>query len=103
MGHRQAGLLGERDELLDRVEPTLVAQVPYEAARPEVVLLTLAVAAGQHALAERAPDQRAHPVALGHRQDLAFDAAVEDRVGRLLGAEALQAAPLSDPLGLDDV
>jgi len=35
-------------------------------------------------------------------QDLAFDPAAEDGVGRLLGAEPREAAPLGDPLGLDD-
>ena len=37
------------------------------------------------------------------RQHLALDAAVEDRIGRLLGAEARQPAPLRHPLRLDDL
>ena len=69
----------------------------------QVGLLALADAPGEHPLRERAPHQRAHPVALGDGQHLGLDAAVEDRVGRLLGAEPLQAAPLGHPLGLDDV
>jgi hypothetical protein len=40
---------------------------------------------------------------LGGRQDLAFDAAVEDGVGRLLGVEPREAAPLGRPLGRNDV
>jgi hypothetical protein len=39
---------------------------------------------------------------LRDRQHLAFDAAAEDRVGRLLGVEPFQAAPLRGPLGFDD-
>jgi hypothetical protein len=35
-------------------------------------------------------------------QDVVFDAAGEDRVGRLLGDEALAVAALGGPLGLDD-
>ena len=48
-------------------------------------------------------DQGAHAEPLSGRQDLAFDAAVEDGVGGLLGAEPREAAPLGHPLGLDDV
>jgi hypothetical protein len=54
-------------------------------------------------LPERPPHQDAHPIALRDRRQLGLDAAAEDRVGRLLGAEPLQAAPLGDPLGFDDV
>jgi len=57
----------------------------------------------EHPLRERAPHQGAHAVATGDGQDLGFDAAVEDRVGRLLGAEPLEAASLGHPLGFDDV
>jgi hypothetical protein len=96
----QARLLGERDDLLNRIKPALVAQVPEAVRGPvSVRLLALAVAAGQQAAGQRTPHQRAHAVALADRQYLALDPAVEDRVRRLLGAEALQAAPLSDPLG----
>src|ERR1700733_6361547 len=74
------GVLGEGDERLDGVEPPLVAQVPEPVAGPpRVGLLPLAVAAGEQALRERAPDQGAHAVALADRQDLALDRAVEDR------------------------
>jgi hypothetical protein len=41
-------------------------------------------------------------VAPGRRQDVELDAADEQRVRRLLGAEALQPAVARRPLGLDD-
>jgi hypothetical protein len=63
-----------------------------EGGAAQVGLLPLADAAGEHSLREGTPYQDAHPVALRGRQHLAFDAAAEDRVGRLLGAEPLQAA-----------
>jgi len=86
------------------VELALVAEVLRHAAGPMGAgLLALAEAAGERALAERAPDQRAHPVALADRQHLAFDAPVDDRVRRLLGPEVLQAAPLGGPLRFDDL
>jgi hypothetical protein len=104
VGHRQAGLLRERDQLLDHVELALVAEVLRPVAGPVGVrLLALSVAAGEQSLAQRAPDQRPHPVALTDRQHLALDAPIDDRVRRLLGPEALEAAPLGDPLRLDDL
>ncbi len=69
----------------------------------EVVVLFRADAPGEQTLREMAPDQRAHPVALGNRKHLTFDCADEQRVWRLLGVEPFQAAPLRDPLGLDNV
>ena len=89
--------------LFDGVEAVLVTEHLLEASADHVGLLAFAHAAGEHSLPERAPDQYAHAVALRDRQHLGLDAAVEDRVGRLLGAEALQTAALGDPLGLDDV
>jgi hypothetical protein len=69
VGHRQAGLFGERDELLEHVELALVAEVLRPAARAEGVgLLALSVAAGEQALGQRAPDQCAHSGALTDRQ-----------------------------------
>ena len=53
---------------------------------------------GQHALCHRAPYHHAHPVALADRQHLAFDAAAQDRVGRLLGAEPLPARAVPRPI-----
>jgi hypothetical protein len=44
-----------------------------------------------------------HLVALGDGQHLGFGATVEDRVGRLFGAERFQATPLGYPLGFGDV
>ena len=101
--HRQARLLGKRDDLLDGVEPALVAHMPENGGAAQVGPLALADAPGEQPLRERAPHHDAHPVALGHGQHLGLDAAVEVRVGRLLGAEPLQSAPFGDPLGLDDV
>src|SRR5450631_160134 len=40
--HRQAGLLSERDELLDRVDPALVVEVPENVRSAQVGLLALA-------------------------------------------------------------
>jgi hypothetical protein len=42
-------------------------------------------------------------VAQAGREHVRLDAAGQDRVGRLLGHEALAPAPLGDPLGLDDL
>ena len=64
--------------------------------------LAAGVAAGQPAAVERAPHEDAHAVALARRQQGALDLAGEDRVRRLLGAEALQAAAVGGPVGLDD-
>jgi hypothetical protein len=102
VGHGQPGLGGERDEPFDDVEAVFVGEVADHAGPAQVVVLVLAHAAGEQALAERAPDQGAQAEALGGGQDLALDAAVEDGVGRLLGVESREAAPFGDPLGLDD-
>src|SRR4051794_6416037 len=75
--------------------------MPERAGAAQVVVVA-AYAAGEQSLAERAPHQSAHAEPLGGRQDLAFDAAVEDGVGRLLGVEPRDTAPLGYPLGLDD-
>ena len=92
------GVFGERDELLDDVEAPLVGEVlQTHAAAVRVGLLALAVAAGEHALGERAPHERSHSVALGDGKDLPFDAAVEDRVGRLFGVKALEAPAAQRP------
>jgi hypothetical protein len=40
--HGQAGLLGERDDLLDGVDPALVAEGPDQASAAQVGLLALA-------------------------------------------------------------
>jgi hypothetical protein len=103
VGHGQACLGGEGDELFDDVETAFVGEVVNQAGAAQVVVLVLADAPGEQSLAERAPDQGAHAKALDGRQDLAFDAAVEDGVGRLLSVESRETAPLGDPLSLDDV
>jgi hypothetical protein len=51
---RDARVLGDRDELLDRVETLLVAQVVEPELRPVgAVVLALAVPAGEQASGER--------------------------------------------------
>ena len=60
------------------------------------------VLAAQPAAVQRAPHDDAHAVALADRQQVTLDRAHEDRVGRLLAAEALTAAALGRPLRLDD-
>jgi hypothetical protein len=55
-------------------------------------------AAGQWTVGEDA-----HAVALRGRQHVELDEPRQDRVGRLLGGEALQAAVTSRPLRLDDL
>jgi hypothetical protein len=63
------------DDLLDRVEPELVAQVlEAEAAPVRPGLLALAGSAGE-GLSERALHQRADPMALGDGHHLGLDAA----------------------------
>ncbi len=75
-----------------------------EQLRPaQVVGPALADAAGEHPLAEGPPHQGAQSEAFREGQHLAFDAPVEDRVRRLLGAEAHQAAAFGGPLGGDEV
>ena len=64
VGHRQPGLLGERDELFDDVEAAFVGEVADHTGAAQVVVLVLAHAPGEQALAERAPDHGAHAEAL---------------------------------------
>jgi hypothetical protein len=54
VGHGQACLGGEGDELFYRVEPVLVAEVLDQSGPPQVVALVLADAASEQSLAERA-------------------------------------------------
>ena len=60
------------------------------------------VATGEEAAVQRAPRDDAHAVLLARRQHRLLDAADEDRVRRLLDAEAFVAAALRGPLRLDD-
>src|SRR5204863_551474 len=62
----------------------------------------LSVAAREPAPGEWAPRDHGHPVALAGGEDVGLDPADQDRVGRLLAYEALAAAALGGPLGLDD-
>ena len=63
--------------------------------------LALAVAAGEPAALERAPDDGAEAEALADREDVALDVAREDRVRRLRRDEALELSALADPQRLD--
>ena len=64
---------------------------------------SLAPLAGEPARRERAPGDHAHAVLLADGEHVGLDAAHEHRVGRLLGDEPLAAAPLGDPLRIDDL
>ena len=69
----------------------------------QVHRLVLAILARQESPRERAPGQHPHPVALADRKDRRLDPASKDRVRRLLGREAPEAAALGDVLRLDDL
>src|SRR3954452_15037122 len=62
-----------------------------------------APAARQPAAGQRAVGEDPHAVALRGRQHVELDATNQQRVGRLLGAEALQAPLARGPLGVDDL
>jgi hypothetical protein len=62
-----------------------------------------APATGQPAACQWAVDEDAHPVPHGGWEHVELDAANEQRVWRLLGAEALEVAGVRGPLGLDDL
>jgi hypothetical protein len=102
VGHRETGLLSERDELLDDVDTSLIVEVADQSGAAQFVDLVLPHAAGEESLAEWAPDQVPHPEALDGGQHLTLDSAIEEGVARLFGAEPLEAAPFGDPLSLDD-
>jgi hypothetical protein len=106
------GLVGELGELLGGLELALVLRQRHVEAVGEpsagrrhraLDLGVLAIAPRQPAARERAVGDHAHPVALTCREYVVLHRAGEDGVGRLLGAEALAAAPLGGPLGLDDL
>jgi hypothetical protein len=78
MSHWQSRLVGERDDLFDGIQPTLIAEVLEHGSAPKVGLLALAHAPGKHPLGQRTPYQGAHPVALGDRQHLGFDATTQN-------------------------
>jgi len=87
VGERDAGVVGHGDELLDDVDAVFVADVAEEVRTTEVSLLTLADASRQHSLGKGAPDDRPHAVALRDGQHFPLDAAAEDGLRGLLGAE----------------
>ncbi len=106
----QPGLLSQQGQLLDRLELGDVRRpAQVEPARDAGAAVrhrrfdALAVAAGQPPAGQRAPRDHRQAVALRYRQDLPLDAPGQDRVGRLLGHDALTPAALGDPLPLDDV
>src|SRR4051812_14372559 len=105
-----AALLGELAERVGGVELALIAGVVHVVAGGQALraprlrqVLALAVVARQPAAGQRAPRDHAHAIAQAGGQHVVLDAAREQRVGRLLAYEALAAAPLGDPLGLDDL
>jgi hypothetical protein len=91
--HGQTRHSGEWAELFNAVERRSSLSALEEASAAEVVLLALADAAGEQPLPQRSRHQHAHPLALCDRQHVGLDAAVEDRVGRLLGAEPFHGIP----------
>ena len=72
-------------------------------ARGGLLAGVLAPAARQPAAGQRAVGHDRHAVALAGGQHVGLDGADEDRVGRLLGDEALQVPVARDPLRLDDL
>ena len=109
LDHRQAGVLGDLGQLLDRLELALVLGQRHVVARGQPLArgrrrrAVGGPAARQPAARERAVGEDAHAVALRGRQDVELDLAHEHRVRRLLGAEPLQAALARGPLRLDDL
>src|SRR5664280_2846375 len=98
VGHRQPRFFGEWDQLLHRVEAPLITERQREELRADdVVVLPAADAAGEHALTEWAPGEDAHAVLLRDRKHLTLDAAVQDRVRRLLGTEPVSYTHLTLP------
>jgi hypothetical protein len=100
-GHWQPGPLGERDELFDDVEAAFVGDVADQAGAAQVVALVLADAAGEQALAERAPDQSAHAEALDAGQDLALDSAAH--WASMMSEAGLRCADRADLAAADQV
>ena len=103
------GVLGDRNEGLDGVElghdlGTLGVVTRRHPAGPSPFGQrgVLAVAAGEPAAVQGAPDDGAHPVALTGREHLGLDATGQDRIGRLLADETFTVPALGHPLGLDD-
>src|SRR5688572_21708948 len=100
LDQRDAGVVGDAGELLDRFELALVLGQRHVEARHEALTggrgggAVGAPVAREPAATQRAVGEDAHAVALRGRQHVELDAAHEQRVRRLLRAEALQ-APLA--------
>ncbi|MDF2811350.1 MAG: hypothetical protein K0S56_2381 [Microvirga sp.] len=105
MRERQIGLLRQHDQLFDNLKAALVGELLREVlgARRVGHGFAFAVFAREHALGQRTPDHHAHTVSLAGRQHVALDAAIQDGVRRLFGAETSKPAALRYPLGLDDL
>src|SRR5215217_4819515 len=110
LDQRHARLVRQLAQSIGGVELALVAGQRHVVAagdhlRPPRLrdVRVLAVLAGEPAAGQRAPGDHAHAVAAARGQDVGLDGAGEQRVGRLLAHEALAAALLGDPLGLDDL
>ena len=82
-----------------RIELAVIAEVlRHRIGTVCSALEPLAVPPRKQPLRQGAPDQRAHAVSQCDRQDVAFDAPIEDRVRRLLGAKWLESAALGGPV-----
>ena len=107
----EPGLLRHDLELLHRVELALgdrlvaVIEVRGVARRARVRRGRLAapVLAREPAAVERAEHKHADAVALCRRQHRGLGLPGKDRIGQLLGGEALSPSPLRDPLCLDEL
>ena len=107
---REPGLVGELRQRVGRLELALVLRQAHVEAAGDALgaarlrrVGALAPLAREPAARQRAPGHHAHAVAAAHRQHVALDPAHEQRVGRLLGHEALAPAPLRRPLRLHDL
>jgi hypothetical protein len=79
------------------------SRVDCRPARRQVNRLSSSIAAREKTPREGAPRENSHTQPLAGRQDVRFVSPQEKRVGRLLGAEALEAAALRDMVRLDDL
>ena len=108
LDHGEAGGIGHCGQLGDDLQLALVVRKAQVVAAghplgPSAgVVLAGPESSGQPAPGQRAPRDDAHPVGLGHGQNVGLDAPDQDGVRRLLGPEPLPAPALGHPLGLDD-
>src|SRR5262249_14677748 len=61
------------------------------------------ILSGEQTAGERGPDGDADSVRSGHRQQLAFDATIDQRIGRLLNHDSGKVQLLRHPQGLDEL